>query len=235
MPEPLTTPVWHPLSMLPVIARIIEGEFESMDELYCSLLEARGKPHVLSDECIQRTVSLCHNQQELLPVIREQLRRWRKDSPTPEQLAELGRLDGIIEHHETLIPRVLTLAKALETETIDALLSMDEGALGMAVLEGRIRPPVGTPHSETLRLKELHATAELLDILAKEIDADVPPLAFVMSVAEQLPLFYRLMEISTDDEINQLCHQRPGLHRFAKALEFIAEGIQSGEIKIPQI
>lgn len=37
MPESVTSPVWHPLSMLPTIARIIEGEFESMEELFSSL------------------------------------------------------------------------------------------------------------------------------------------------------------------------------------------------------
>lgn len=235
MPESLATPVWHPLSMLPVIAQIIEGEFESMEELFSSLLVAREKPYVLTDDCIERTVRLCHNQAELLPVTSEQLRRWRKDSPTPTQQTELLRLEEIIAHHEALIPRVLALAKELEPETIDALLSMDEGALGMAVLEGHIKPPSGAPHSEALRLRELHATAELLDTLAQKIDAGVTPLEFLMNVADQLPLFYRMMEISTDDEINQLCEQRPGLYRFAKTLEQVAEGIQSGVITIPSV
>lgn len=78
MPESVATPVWHPLSMLPTVARIIEGEFESMEELFSSLLAAREKPYVLTDDCIERTVRLCHNQAELLPVTREQLRRWQK-------------------------------------------------------------------------------------------------------------------------------------------------------------
>lgn len=229
--EPLTAPHWHPLSMLPIITRIIEGEFESLEELFSSLLAAHEKPYVLTDDCIERTVRLCHNQAELLPVTREQLRRWQEESPTPAQQTELIRLEDIIAHHEALIPRVL----ALEPETIDALLSMDEGALGMAVLDGHIKPPSGAPHSEALRLRELHATAELLDILAQEIDTDVTPLAFLMDVAEQLPLFYRMMEISTDDEINHLCEQRPGLYRFAKTLEQVAEGIRSGAIEVPPV
>lgn len=43
-----------------------------------------------------------------------------------------------------------------------------------------------------------------------------------MDVADQLPLFYRMMEIVTDDEINQLCEQRPGLYHFAKMPERVA-------------
>lgn len=235
MPEPLATPHRHPLSMLPTIAYIIEGEFESMEELFSSLLAARKKPYILTDDCIERTVRLCHNQAELLPVTREQLHRWQKESPTQAQQAELLRLEDIIVHHEALIPRVLALANELELATIDTLLSMDDGTLGMAVLEGHIKPPSGAPHSEALRLRELHATAELLDTLAQEIDANVTPLAFLMEVAEQLPLFYRMMEIATESEINQLCEQRPGLYRFAKVLEQVAEGIQSGAINVPPV
>ncbi|EAB1659516.1 TPA: hypothetical protein ACJGSF_004436 [Salmonella enterica subsp. enterica serovar Muenchen] len=86
-----------------------------------------------------------------------------------------------------------------------------------------------------LRLRDLHATAELPDLLAQETDANVAPLAFLMDVADQLPLFYRMMEIVTDDEINQLCEQRPGLYRFAKMPERVAEGIRSVAIKVPPV
>lgn len=235
MPESVTSPVWHPLSMLPTIARIIEGEFESMEELFSSLQAAREKPYILTDDCIERTVRLCHDQAELLPVTREQLWRWQKDSPTTEQQAELLRLEQIISHHEALIPGVLALANEMVPATIDTLLSMDDETLGMAILDGRIKPPGGTPHSEALRLRELHATAELLDSLVQETDLDVAPLAFLMEVADQLPLFYRMMEIATGSEISQLCEQRPGLYRFAKMLEQIAEGIRSGAIKVPPV
>ncbi len=74
-----------------------------------------------------------------------------------------------------------------------------------------------------LHLRELHAIAELPDLLAQKTDANVAPLAVHMDVADQLPLFYRMMEIVTDDEINQLCEQRPGLYRFAKMPERVAE------------
>lgn len=61
------------------------------------------------------------------------------------------------------------------------------------------------------------------------------PLAFLMDMAEQLPLFYRMMEISTDGEINQLCEKHSGLYRLAKTLEQVAEGIRSGAIKVPPV
>ncbi|HEF0975470.1 TPA: hypothetical protein R9B53_003856 [Escherichia coli] len=48
----------------------------------------------------------------------------------------------------------------------------------MTIPEDLLNPPSDAPDGETLRLRELHAIAELLDIPAREIDADVPPLAF---------------------------------------------------------
>ncbi|EEP9536201.1 hypothetical protein HCP17_001447 [Salmonella enterica] len=61
MPESVTAPVRQPLSMLPTIARIIEGEFESMEELFSSLQTEREKPYILTNDCIERTVHLCHD------------------------------------------------------------------------------------------------------------------------------------------------------------------------------
>jgi hypothetical protein len=48
-----------------------------------------------------------------------------------------------------------------------------------------------------------------------------------------MPLFKQLMDLSDKDEMNELCAAYPGLYRFAKLLERIAAGIQSGDIDIP--
>lgn len=105
----------------------------------------------------------------------------------------------------------------------------------MTIPEDHLKPPPGAPDGETLRLRELHAIAELLDILAREIEADVPPLAFLTDVAEQRLLFYRMMEIASEGEINQLCETHSGLYRFVTALEQVAEGIRSGVINVPPL
>ncbi len=141
MTDDHTTPVSHPLSMLPTIALSIEGEFESMDEMYSALLMARDKPSVLNDEIIQRTIRLCHNQRALIPDHREQLNRWLTASPTSFQRDKILRLSVITKKHKSLLKDVLALTKELSCGTIDAILRMDDSELGMAVFEGRMNPP----------------------------------------------------------------------------------------------
>ena len=43
--------------------------------------------------------------------------------------------------------------------------------------------------------------------------------------------FKRLMDISEPDTMDELCRQFAGFFRYAKILEMVAAGIQSGAIK----
>jgi hypothetical protein len=198
----------QPLSILPVVAEIIRGEYDSMEELYYSLKDAQERPYLLDDECIRRTVHLCHNQAELLPVSREQVLHWLASSPGTEERNVLQHLLTVLQQHETLIPLILMLTEALEGDTIDAMLRMDDEEGELAIVEER-------------RKKEQNATADVLDCLALEVDAAQPPRMFVATLSAQLPLFYRLMEISSEEDVNRLCLTRPGLHRLAQALESV--------------
>ena len=53
-------------------------------------------------------------------------------------------------------------------------------------------------------------------------------------MAEYMPGLKRLMDTSSADEMDGLCESFPALFRYAKILERIAEGIHSGEIKVPR-
>ncbi|ETW98538.1 hypothetical protein [Candidatus Entotheonella palauensis] len=55
----------------------------------------------------------------------------------------------------------------------------------------------------------------------------------VGQMADPMPTFKRLMDISTQDEINELCRKRMGLRRYAKVLERLAEGIARDQLKVP--
>ncbi|MEW9810268.1 MAG: hypothetical protein AB2993_07960 (plasmid) [Candidatus Symbiodolus clandestinus] len=190
-----TIPTWHPLSMLPTIALSIKGEFESMEEMYNLLMMARDKPSVLNDEIIQRTIRLCHDQYDLIPVHREQLSRWLTASPSSFQREEISRLAVLTEQHESLLKEVLVLTKELGAGTIDSMLRMDDSELGVAVFEGHMKPPTGHPYSENLRVQEKRAIAEGLDAYVNDICESHPTKKFLALVAPQLPIFHRLMEI----------------------------------------
>ncbi|WP_066976306.1 hypothetical protein [Methylomonas lenta] len=88
----------------------------------------------------------------------------------------------------------------------------------------------------TSRVSQRRALAELLDGKVNElIRAGITDDFTLLShMASDMPLFKRLMDISNGDGMNDLCAVHPGLYRFAKLLERIAAGIQSGEIEVPR-
>ena len=93
-----------------------------------------------------------------------------------------------------------------------------------------------TTSDDTYRDAQRRALAELLegkvnDLTRAGVSDDFRLLALM---APEIPLFKRLMDISGEGGLNDLLAPYPGLYRFAKLLERIAAGIQSGDLKVPQ-
>jgi hypothetical protein len=170
----------------------------------------------------------------MVPTYREQLRRWRQASPSRAQCEALSRLGKDIDQFEQVVTETLELAKAMAPGTIDAILRMEDGELGMAVFEGRMPPQSGEPHTDELRVREQHTIAALLDAVGGNIHPRASLLEFLAAAAPQMPLFKRLMDISNEADVNSLCSEYPGLYRFAKTMEDVAAGIRSGSIPVPR-
>ena len=74
--------------------------------------------------------------------------------------------------------------------------------------------------------------------LAKDLDRRVKRIGgnnqrLLAGMADHMPTFKRLMDISSEAEMNELCSQHMGLNRYAKLLERLAEGIARGDIPVP--
>ncbi len=85
-------------------------------------------------------------------------------------------------------------------------------------------------------VSQRRALAELLDGKVNELmRAGITDDVILLShMASDMSLFKQLMDLSNGDGMNDLCAVYPGLYRFAKLLERIATGIQSGEIEVPR-
>jgi hypothetical protein len=76
--------------------------------------------------------------------------------------------------------------------------------------------------------------------LAKHLAARIAALGRVSDIelftamAEEMPLFKRMMDISGQEGLDALCREHPALDRYARLLESIAQGIASGEIVVPR-
>jgi len=227
-------PICHPLSMLPTIAMLIDGELESAEELRTSLSAARKRPYLLDDDTVQRVFRLHGDQLAFVPIHRAQLARWCADSPAPAQRAEIERLSKQLDRHEDVLAALVALARELESGTAEAIARMDEGELGLAVFDGTLSPPDGAPVSEGLRLQEQHAIAKVLDAYLEDLEENgFNDLDILGQMAPQMPLLKRLMEISNEGEMADLCDEFFALDRFVGQLERLAEGIRSGAIAVP--
>ena len=69
------TAKWQPLSAIAQIARGIGEQFDNTRELYEHLCTGRDRPHLLDDAVVKRVLRHVADQEEFLPVYREQLAR----------------------------------------------------------------------------------------------------------------------------------------------------------------
>jgi len=139
-----------------------------------------------------------------------------------------------LDRHEDVLAALVALARELESGTVEAIARMDEGELGLAMFDGTLSPPDGAPVSEGLRLQEQHAIAKVLDAYLEDLEENgFNDLDILGQMAPQMPLLKRLMEISNEGDMADLCDEFFALDRFVGQLERLAEGIRSGAIAVP--
>lgn len=127
-------PNWHPVSLLPTIADIIDGELADAKEHYATLLEARYQPHVFDEELISRSIKLHTEQKDFLSIFREQLNRWSKTDLSENERKEVGRLDDQIDYLHKALCDILKLADELSRGTIEKVLAKSDTELGLEFL-----------------------------------------------------------------------------------------------------
>jgi len=99
-------------------------------------------------------------------------------------------------------------------------------------LELSLAPPRGTATSDA---EEQCVLAERLDAWIKELEREgAHDIELFTSMVEQMPLFQRLLDIAGADRMFALCDEYPGLYRYAKLLERVASGIETGDIEVPR-
>jgi len=67
----------------------------------------------------------------------------------------------------------------------------------------------------------------------KFIRAGKDDMAIVAAMADRMPAFHQLLSTAQPGDIDQLAREFPGFYRYAKIVESLAAGIQSGAIPVP--
>lgn len=127
-------PHWQPLTALPLIASLIDGELADAQEHHAALRSVRDRPYVLDDATVERSIKLHTEQRDFLGVFAEQLARWRRERPTDAQRRELDRLEGQLERLRAVLSDILALAEELKQSTIERVLAKSDLELGIEAL-----------------------------------------------------------------------------------------------------
>ena len=127
-------PNWQPLTALPLIASLIDGELADGQEHHATLLSVRDRPYVLDDATIERSLKLHTEQRDFLGVFAEQLAHWRNERPSSAQRRELDRLEGQLGRLRKVLSDILELAEELQQGTIERVLAKSDLELGIEAL-----------------------------------------------------------------------------------------------------
>lgn len=241
------TPEWKDISYLPLIGNLIDRGVKENEEFYQTLIETQTKPHVLDDQIVERMFKVYGEMRENHWLYEEQVDRWKKLALPNEILNELDRLGKQLEKDRELLNKILALAGELKKGTIDSILAKDDMDLGFEILEGkRAMPFMDRPGRKgkseqpsvkppTVFTAEQLQIASMIDQKVKEIlKADGDTLEILRKMHDYMPGFKKIMDSTTPEAFNEFGRQHFGFYHFAKILEDLAAGIQSGKIKVPK-
>jgi hypothetical protein len=134
-------PQWKPVSMMPMIAAVLDGEVENFEDLYKTLCEARKRPHVMDDMTMDRAINNHREYLEEAWVYDEQIDRWRKEELTDGQRREIERLTGQMVKYRKLCEGIIAVSEEIRKGTINRILEMSDEEVAMAVLTGKLKLP----------------------------------------------------------------------------------------------
>ena len=106
----MITPNWQPIEALPFIAGMLDDQLQSLHKQVGNLEQCRHRPGVLDRETVSRLQAVFGEQQDSLPLFREQLVRWL-DLPLDEnQRLEINRLNAVLDQMKDALERILRMA-----------------------------------------------------------------------------------------------------------------------------
>ena len=127
-------PQWQPLSQLPFIASIIDGQLSDVEEQWETLQEGRSRPHVFDDTLVDRIERVFGGMLEDHWLWPEQLHRWSQLRLNTTQKTEIERLKGQADKLKATLEQILAFAKEIRPGTIDAVLKKSDLELGLEML-----------------------------------------------------------------------------------------------------
>ena len=105
------TPNWQPIEAMAFIAGMLDDQLHSARQQVGNLEQCRHRPDVLDRATVSRLQAVFGEQQDLLPVFREQLVRWLEAPLDEHQRLEINRLNAVLDQLQDAIKRILLMAR----------------------------------------------------------------------------------------------------------------------------
>ena len=137
--HPNQTPNWQPISQLPLIAQMIDGELTDTQTQYQNLQVAKTRPHILDDETVRRLIEVYGKRQEFFVIYAEQLALWKAEKLNATQDKEITRLLKQLEKLCEANAEILALVDKLKEGTIEKVLLKSDLQVGLDVLLGKTK------------------------------------------------------------------------------------------------
>lgn len=134
-------PVYHPISMLSMVAQAINGSYENVTELCTTFSEQEHEHGSLNDDELKRARAVFEGGIEYVPYFAEQLRRWEQTNLTPFERQEVIELTKTNSSLIKLYTDGIALIDRISPYTIDKIMAMNDVELALKILSGEIKSP----------------------------------------------------------------------------------------------
>ncbi len=124
-------PNWQPISSLPRIATVIDGQLQACRSQHQTLLKAAGQPYTLDDATVARVRRVFGDTADGLAIYDEQLARWNKQPLASDQRHEVERLAAQVASLHEVVDQILALGEQLKDQTIETLLAKSDLDVGV--------------------------------------------------------------------------------------------------------
>lgn len=117
---------WQPLSMIPVIAEMVDDMLKSAEIQLTQLKQAEDNPYKLDDDIIEQILESYREQRELISVCLQQCQHWEKNKLNNKQKAWVSEIKELAEKLSITNHKIIKIAETLSGKTINTILGKSD-------------------------------------------------------------------------------------------------------------
>lgn len=132
---------FHPTSMIPTLLKLSDGSLDAAKEHLANMHIAQHKPHILDDDFIKRSLTLCRNQKQDSEVFLKQCELWKKEPLTDIELTQVEQIEHFSQELDRTNAELVKILEKCKNHTINKILEKDDLELALEFLTGELQLP----------------------------------------------------------------------------------------------